>query len=487
MRASGTSLAERSVVTGSRGSTATLFHASGTGRRRFAYYGAAALVSVGYVDPGNWATDLEGGARFGYQLLWVLLGSGLIATLLQTLSAKLGVVTGLDLAAACRQQYPARLSVPLWVLAELGIIACDMAEVLGSAVALNLLFGLPLLAGALLTGLDVLLLLAVQRQHARGVEMVVTALVLVIAACLGTQLLWARPDLASIGQGLVPKLDSSSLYIAIGMLGATVMPHNLYLHSAIVPQREALDTAKQQRSVLRKCFSSTAVALTFALLLNAAILIVASAVFHSRQLEVTDLRDAHRLLAPLLGTSLASLLFAVALLCSGQSSTITGTLAGQVVMEGFVRWRLPLVLRRALTRGLAIVPAVIVLSIVGARGSMLLLIASQVVLSLQLPFAVVPLVRFTSSTAIMGRAVNSLTIKALALVCALLVCGANAALIARLVSSWRATSPLLAYGVGALAGVALLLLGWISIAPLRANRDGATPLGNLDEAPSSVF
>lgn len=462
----------------------TLLQASAGGRRRFAYLGAAALVSVGYVDPGNWATDLEGGARFGYQLLWVLVASGLIATLLQTLSAKLGVVTGLDLAAACREHYSRRLSIPLWILAELAIIACDMAEVLGSAVALNLLFGMPLIVGAVLTGLDVLLLLIIQRQHARGIELLISGLLLVIAGCLGVQLLWARPDFAEIGQGLRPSLDGASLYIAIGMLGATVMPHNLYLHSAIVPKREALDTPKKQRQVLGRVVSSTAFALTCALLLNAAILVVSAAVFHSRGIEVTTLNDAHRLLAPLLGTGAASALFAVALLCSGQSSTITGTLAGQVVMEGFMRWRLPVALRRSITRGLAIIPAVAVLAIVGESGTMLLLIASQVVLSFQLPFAILPLVRFTSSGAVMGRSKNGLTVRALASVCALLVIGANAVLVARLVAEWHESSPLLAYGAALAAGAGLVLLFWITLTPLRGASAARAPLSPLDEAPS---
>lgn len=463
---------------------ATPLGATGGSRRRFAFLGAAALVSVGYVDPGNWATDLEGGARFGYQLLWVLVGSGLIATLLQTLSARLGVVTGLDLASACRDQYPKHLRVPLWILAELAIIACDMAEVLGSAVALNLLFGLPLITGALLTGLDVFVLLALQRQHARGIEILVTSFVVVIGVCLGAQLFWAKPDLAAAAAGLRPTFDPNSLYIAIGILGATVMPHNLYLHSAIVPKREALAAPKQQRRVLRNCFTSTAFALTIALLLNATILIVASAVFNTRQMPVTDLRDAHELLTPLLGQSLASALFAVALLCSGQSSTITGTLAGQAVMEGFLRWRPPLVLRRALTRALAIIPAVAVLAMVGEGGTMLLLVASQVVLSLQLPFAVVPLVRFTGSSALMGRYANGAIVSGLAWLCALLVSSANAVLVSRMLATWHESSPLLAYSLGAVAGAAMLLLFWIGVAPLRGSANGPANLSELERGGS---
>lgn len=451
-------------------------------RRRFAFLGAATLVSVGYVDPGNWATDLEGGARFGYGLLWVLVGSGLIATLLQTLSARLGVVSGLDLAAACRAYYDRRLSIPLWLLAELAIIACDMAEVLGSAVALNLLFGWPLLTGALVTACDVFLILALQRRGARSIEVVIGALVFAIAVCLGAQLVLAQPALGPMLRGLVPKLEGDSLYIAIGILGATVMPHNLYLHSAIVPKGARSGTPEQQSSTLRSCFSSTAFALTLALLLNAAILMVAAAVFSMRGIAVSDLRDAHRLLAPLVGTSIASTLFAIALLCSGQSSSITGTLAGQVVMEGFVRWPLPPVLRRALTRSLAIIPAVIVLSAVGESGSMPLLIASQVVLSLQLPFAIVPLIRFTSSRSIMGRFANPALVRVLAVLCALLICAANMSLIGRLVIEWYTRSPALAYAFAAVATAALGLLIWTSLTPLRASSARAAARRALREA-----
>jgi manganese transport protein len=458
----------------------------GPERRRFAFLGAAALVSVGYVDPGNWATDLEGGARFGYRLLWVLVLSGLIATLLQTLSARLGMVSGLDLAAACRVHYPERLRVPLWLLAELAIIACDMAEVLGSAVALNLLFGLPLLAGALLTGCDVFLILALQRQGTRRIEVLVTLLVVAIGACLAAQLLLARPDVGALASGLVPSLPGDSLYVAIGILGATVMPHNLYLHSAIVPKREILRRRGDQARSLRRCFTSTALALGVALLLNAAILVMAAAVFATRGIAVSSLNDAHRLLAPLVGTSLASILFALALLCSGQSSTITGTLAGQVVMEGFVRLRLSPAARRVLTRAVAIVPAVVVLWLMGERGTMPLLVASQVVLSLQLPFAILPLVRFTGSPAIMGRFANRALVKALAFGCAALVVLANAWLVAKLLAAWYVDSPVLAAGGACVGLLALALLACIGIVPLRLPYDrGRTEvdaLGSLEKA-----
>jgi len=442
--------------------------AGGPERRRFAFLGAAALVSVGYFDPGNWATDLEGGARYGYQLLWVLVLSGVIATLLQTLSARLGMVSGLNLAAACRVYYPRSLRIPLWLLAEVAIVACDLAEVLGSAIALNLLFGLPLLAGTLLTAGDVLLILALQRQGTRRIEILVMGLVLVVGVCLGVQLLLVRPDLAAVSRGLLPSLPGESLFIAIGILGATVMPHNLYLHSAIVPKRDASHRRADQAQRLRRAFASTAFALSVALLLNVAILVMAAAVFSTRSIEVTSLADAHRMLTPLVGTSAAAALFAVALLCSGQSSTITGTLAGQVVMEGFVQLRLPPAARRALTRAIAIVPAVVVLAVVGERGTMPLLLVSQVVLSMQLPFAIIPLIRFTGSAEIMGRFANRAPIQALAIGCAVLIICANAWLISKFIASWYGEFPLLAGVLGAVAALALALIATIIVVPLRA-------------------
>jgi manganese transport protein len=433
---------------------------------RFPLLGAATLISVGYVDPGNWATDIEGGARFGYQLVWVLIISGLIATILQTLSVRLGLVTGLDLATACRTYLPRPLVLPLWALAELAIVACDMAEVLGSAVALNLLFGLPLLPGALITVCDVFLILAVQRRGARGIEVLVGALVLTIGLCLGLQVLLSRPEWGSFAGGLRPHLDTASLFVAVGMLGATVMPHNLYLHSALV-QRRSQDSAGAQKRRLRRGLGSTAFALGMALALNIAILVVAAAAFHTRGLDVPDLQAAHRLLTPVLGTSVAAVLFAVALLCSGQSSSITGTLAGQVVMEGFLQLRLPPALRRLLTRGLAIVPAVIVLALVGERGTMPLLVASQVVLSLQLPFVVVPLLRFTASGEVMGRHANPSAVRVISTLCALAVVTANIALVVGVLEEWRRQWPVLAALGVLVGGAALALLGWTSVVPLR--------------------
>jgi manganese transport protein len=442
------------------------------GPRHFALLGAAILVSVGYVDPGNWATDLEGGSRFGYRLLWVLVASGLIATLLQTLSLRLGVLTGLDLASACRVYYPRNLLIPLWVLAELAIVACDLAEVLGSAVALKLLFGLPLLPGALLTVCDVFLLLAVQRRGARNIELLVAALVFIIALCLGLQVMLSRPDWRAMTRGLVPMLDAESAFVAVGMLGATVMPHNLYLHSAIVPTRSAAEPAAQA-GLLRAGFRSTACALALALVLNAAILVVSAAAFSTRGWAVPDLQTAHQLLTPVMGSSLAAALFAIALLCSGQSSSITGTLAGQVVMEGFLNLRLPPVWRRLLTRALAIVPAVGVLALLGEAGTMPLLLASQVVLSMQLPFAIVPLLRFTASPKIVGRGANSGVVRWGATLAALAVMAANATLLWELLRELRERSWTLTVLATVVLCGALGLLGWISFVPLRSARSRA--------------
>jgi manganese transport protein len=427
--------------------------------------GPAAMVSVGYVDPGNWATDLEGGSRFGYDLLWVLVVSNVLALFLQNLSARLGIVSGQDLAAACRSEYSKPLSVTLWLLAELGIIACDLAEVLGSALALNLLFGLPMLWGALLTSVDVWLVLALQRSGKRWLEATVVALLLTIALCMLVELSFVHPAPVALLRGLTPKLNGENLYVAVGILGATVMPHNLYLHSALVPQGVS---RAEQPQLLRDSFRGTALALNLALLVNAAILVLASAAFFGRNLAVSDLRDAHRLLTPLLGTGSASLILAVGLLCSGQSATLTGTLAGQTVMQGFLELRVNPQLRRALTRGLAIVPAVVVLGIAGDAGTMPLLIASQVVLSLQLPFAIVPLIRLTNRPSRMGTHANSLPAKIAAGACAGLIVTANAALLMHIVASLQLDSPRLAtlLTAASLGGLGLLCL--VARAPFRS-------------------
>lgn len=427
--------------------------------------GPAAMVSVGYMDPGNWATDLEGGSRFGYDLLWVLVVSNGIAWVLQNLSARLGIVSGQDLAQACRAEYSKSLTITLWVLAELGIIACDLAEVLGSALALHLLFQLPMIWGAILTSADVWLVLALQRGGRRWLEAVVMTLLMTIAACMVVELVLARPAPLALLHGLVPKLNGESLYVAVGILGATVMPHNLYLHSALVPQ-----TAPESRhpALLRQSFRSTALALHLALLVNASILVLASAAFFGRSQAVTDLKDAHRLLSTMLGSGSASFLLAIGLLCSGQSATVTGTLAGQTVMQGFLQLRLNPQLRRIITRGLAIVPAVVVLGIAGEAGTMPLLMASQIVLSLQLPFAIVPLIRLTSARSVMGLHANAFHVKAAAWSCALLILAANAALVLHVVATLHATSEALArlLAVVSLGGLGLLCL--VACAPLRS-------------------
>src|SRR6185503_15842862 len=372
---------------------------AGFWRKLLAFAGPGYLVAVGYMDPGNWATDLAGGARYGYTLLSVVMVSNLIAILLQALAARLGIASGRDLAQACRDHYSRPVTIALWLICELAIAACDLAEVIGSAIALNLLFGLPLIWGVCLTSLDVLLVLYMQQFRFRYVEALVVMLILGIAGCFAIQLWLARPDLGGIVKGFVPHLEivrnPDMLYIAIGILGATVMPHNLYLHSSIIQTRRYLDTVEGKREAVRFATIDSTVALMFALFLNAAILIMAAATFHgSGHEDVADISDAYLLLAPLLGTQLASTLFAVALLFSGQNATLTGTLAGQIVMEGFLNIRLRPWLRRLITRLIAIVPALFTVAFYGERGTVALLILSQVVLSLQLPFAVFPLVMF---------------------------------------------------------------------------------------------
>lgn len=441
--------------------------------RWLAFLGPAILVSVGYMDPGNWATDLEGGARFGYGLLWVLVISSTVAILLQMLSARLGLVSGLDLATACRLHYPRGLAVTLWLLAELAIVACDMAEILGSAVALKLLFGIPMLTGTLLTVVDVFLIMAAQARGGRVLEGIVLAFLFGIALCLAAQLFVVAPSVQHLVRGIVPRLESGSLYVAIAILGATVMPHNLYLHSALVPRHDA----HERSGALRRSDRSTALALNVALVINAAILMLAAAVFSSRGIVVVDLRDAHHLLRPLTGSALAAVLFALGLLCAGQSATMTGTLAGQVVMEGFMQMKLSPLPRRLLTRALAIVPAALVLATAGERGSMPLLVASQVVLSLQLPFAIVPLIRFTSSRGVMGSFATCRGLRCVAVLSALLVIAANTALVTHTILELRRSAPLGAVLLGAAAFLGLALLGYITLVPLRANTPGRVRAG----------
>ena len=376
-------------------------------RRLWAFTGIGLMVAVGYMDPGNWATDLAAGARYGYALLFVILASNLMAMLLQHLAVRLGIVAGRDLAQACRDHYSRPVSFALWVLCELAIAACDLAEVIGSAIALQLLFGIPLVWGIVITGLDVMLLLLLQRHGFRILEAIVATLVITIGACFAYEIWAARPDPAGIALGFLPDArilhDPAMLYIAIGILGATVMPHNLYLHSSIVQTRAFPRTDEGKREALRLATVDSTVSLGLAFFVNAAILVTAAAAFHGTEHgDVADIHDAYALLTPVLGASLASTLFAVALLASGQNSTVTGTLAGQIVMEGFLDLRLPPWLRRLVTRLIALVPAVAVAVAFGERGIGKLLVLSQVILSLQLPFAVFPLMAFTTSRAKMG-------------------------------------------------------------------------------------
>ena len=411
-------------------------------RKALAFAGPGYMVAVGYMDPGNWATDIAGGARFGYTLLSVILISNLMAVLLQGLASKLGIVTGRDLAQACRDHYSTPVVWALWFLCEIAIAACDLAEVIGSAIALNLLFGIPLPLGVTITALDVLLLLYLQNKGVRVLEALVITLVATVGACFAFELFLARPNIAEIARGFIPTTDIISdrekLYIAIGILGATVMPHNLYLHSSIVQTRKYDENAAGKREAVRFAFIDSTIALSFALFINAAILIVAAASFHtSGRTEVAEIQDAYKLLTPLLGAG-ASTAFALALLASGQNSTLTGTLAGQIVMEGFLNLRIRPWLRRLITRLIAIIPAVIVSIIGGESGTAKLLILSQVILSLQLSFAVFPLVMFTSSKLKMGEFVNPAWVKVLAYLVATLIASLNIWLLFQTVRGWLA-------------------------------------------------
>jgi manganese transport protein len=401
-------------------------------RRLLGFLGPGFLIAVGYMDPGNWATDIAGGSRFGYTLLFVIMASNLMAVLLQSLSLKLGIATERDLAQLCHEAYGRKVSFALWILAEIAIAACDLAEVIGSAIALELLFHIPLFYGVLITGIDVLLILLLQRWGFRYVEALVIALIGTIIVLFGVQMLLSRPEYwPALRAMFVPSpsiiANPDMLYIAIGILGATVMPHNLYLHSSIVQSRRYQRTPEGKREAVRMANIDSALALTIALFVNAAILIVAAAVFHrSGHFEVAAIQDAFKLLSPLVGAAGASTLFAIALLASGQNSSITGTLAGQVVMEGFLHIKLSPWLRRFITRSLAIIPTIVVVAIMGERGTEKLLILSQVILSLQLSFAVFPLVRFTGSRARMGEFANGRGLQVLAWCTAILIAGLNA-------------------------------------------------------------
>ena len=410
-------------------------------RKMLAYAGPGYLVSVGYMDPGNWATDIAGGAAFGYALLTVILLSNLMAILLQALCVRLGVATGKDLAQACRDYYPKRISFCLWVLCEIAIAACDLAELLGSAIALQLLFGIPLIWGVCITACDVLLLLLLQGKGFRYIEALIITLVATVGICFAAEIIFAQPDVAGILAGYLPKPEivrnPEMLYIAIAILGATVMPHNLYLHSSIIQTRAWQPTSQKKWEAIKFGTIDSTVALSFALFINSAILIVAAATFHfSGYQQVAEIQDAYKLLSPLLGVSAASAIFGLALLASGQSSTLTATLAGQIVMEGFLQFRLKPWVRRLTTRLLAIIPALIAIIFYGEKSTGSLLIFSQVILSLQLSFAVIPLIMFTSNRRLMGEFVNPTWLKLLAGAVATIIVGLNAWLLLQTFLGW---------------------------------------------------
>jgi manganese transport protein len=456
----------------------------------FAFTGPAYLVSVGYMDPGNWATDLEGGARFGYQLLWVLILSNLMAILLQTLSARLGIVSQRDLAQACRETYPRPISYALWFLCEIAIAACDLAEVLGAAIALNLLFHIPLLIGALVTAADTLLLLWLTRLGIRMIESIVLSLIAVIAVCFAAEIFLAGwPEFGAMVRGAVPHLNKQNLYIAIGILGATVMPHNLYLHSALVQTRRIGRKEPEQREACRFNLIDSTIALNGALLVNAAILVLAAMVFFKRGIVVTEIQQANQLLAPLLGTTMASVLFGVALLCSGQSSTLTGTMAGQIVMEGFLNIRMRPWLRRLMTRTIAIIPAAFTVYLAGEHGTYRLLILSQVILSMQLPFAVIPLIHFTSSRERMGAFANRAWLRVLAWATAAVIVVLNVWLMATAIRDWLDASGewrgWVELGLGVIVTGLAVLLAWVILQPVLPRwirKFGRAPI----ELPKSV-
>lgn len=404
-------------------------------RKMLAFAGPGYLVAVGYMDPGNWATDLAAGSRYNYALLSVILISSLAAMFLQRMSLKLGIVTGLDLAQSCRRHYGRRMAIPLWIAAEVAIVACDLAEVIGSAIALNLLFHLPLIWGVGITTLDVFLLLLLQRKGFRYIEALVIVLIGTVAACFGLELLFSRPEWSPLLRGFLPNLsvvtDPGKLFISVGILGATVMPHNLYLHSSVVQTRNYPLDSFGKHEAIRFASIDSNIALTVALLINAAILILSASTFHrSGRSDVAEIQEAYHLLSPMLGVTGASTLFAIALLASGQNSTLTGTLAGQVIMEGFLHLRIPVLMRRLITRLLAVVPAVIVIAIAGDKATTPLLLLSQVILSMQLSFAVIPLIQFTGSRRIMGEFVDPLWIRIVGWLLATLIAALNLFLLA---------------------------------------------------------
>jgi manganese transport protein len=443
-------------------------HHRGGVRKMLSFMGPAYLISVGYMDPGNWATDIAGGSQFGYSLLWVLVMSNLIAILLQGMCARLGLVRGMDLAQASRIQYSTPINMVLYVLAELAIAATDLAEVLGMAIGLQLLFGIPLLAGVGITVVDTLVLMLLMRGNIRLLERIVLGFVTVIGSAFLVQVVLAQPQFAEVVKGLVPIIQNKdALYIAIGIIGATVMPHNLYLHSALVQTRRYDQSPKGIREALKYNLIDSTIALNVALLVNAGILVVAAAAFYGNGMHgVTEIQDAHKLLAPVLGSAVAPFLFAIALIASGQSSTVTGTLAGQVVMEGYLGLRMPPWLRRLVTRGLAIIPAVIVISVAGEQSVGKLLVFSQVLLSLQLGFAVLPLLHFVSDKKTMGEFAIPLWMKIGGWLAALVIVCLNMWLVGTQLQAWIPTLyPAITIGVALLVAGLFGVLCYVGITP----------------------
>jgi len=459
-------------------------------KRMFAFAGPAYLVSVGYMDPGNWATDLEGGARFGYRLLWVLVMSNGMAILLQTLAARLGIVSGRDLAQACRETYPRPVTLAMWALCEIAIAACDLAEVLGAAIALNMLFHIPLLLGVILTGADTLLLLAFQSFGIRTIEAFILALITVIAACFCIEVFWAKPVWTEVISGLAPRLNGNTLYLAIGILGATVMPHNLYLHSALVQTRTIGHDEKSKRAACRFNLIDSVVALNGAMFVNCAILVLAAAVFFKHGIVVTEIQQAQQLLVPLLSTTFAGVIFAVALLCSGQSSTLTGTLAGQITMEGFLNLRMRPWLRRLITRSIAIIPAALTIRFMGDSSTLDLLLLSQVIISMQLPFAVIPLIHFTNEPRRMGSFANRAWVKVLSWSCAAIILALNFWLVGQALVDWMGKAgpwgtAIRVVTIPTLAAVTLLLF-WILLQPITSRWRFGRASVVIPEAPAEA-
>lgn len=458
------------------------------GKKLLAFLGPAYLVSVGYMDPGNWATDLAGGSRYGYTLIWVLLMSNLIALLLQSLCARLGIVRSRDLAQASREMYPKPVNYFLWFLAEIAIAATDLAEVLGMAIGLQLLFDIPLMWGVTITVLDTFIVLLLLNRGMRAMEAFIITMVAIIGLCFLAQMFFSKPDIAEVAGGLIPSIpDSTALYIAIGIIGATVMPHNLYLHSSLVQTRKFERTSTEIKKAIRFNIIDSAIALNMAFLVNSAILILAAATFYKNGLfEVAEIQDAHKLLEPLLGTQWAPVLFAVALIAAGQSSTVTGTLAGQIVMEGYLNIRLAPWLRRLITRLIAIIPAYISISVFGEGSTGDLLVLSQVILSLQLGFAIIPLIHFVSDKKAMGQFAAGMWIKILAWISALVIIGLNVQLVIETFGEWMTGEYafVLQLTVLPLAVITLGVLLYISIMPLfkgMKKEESRVPHGLYDE------